>query len=112
MPIVSGYKYKEIGTFMGHKKYHSPPTKPLTFGLTAEISLYAVTTGYQLQQPFEHGYAYLSGHIQPHIVVAIPTAGPLHDFSAFDFPRAFKRAKVYYISSTVCTESTFICAEF
>ena len=103
IPMVSGYRYKEIGTFMGHKKYHNPPRSPLTFGLTAAISLHAVTTGYQLQQPFEGGYAYLSGHIQPDVVVAIPTAGPLHDFSSFDFRRALSEAKVHIMSSVVCT---------
>ena len=48
---------------MGHKKYHNPPSEPLTFGLTAAISLHAVTTGYQLQQQSDGRYAYLSGHI-------------------------------------------------
>ena len=108
VPMVSGYKYNEIGTFMGHKKYHNTPAEPLTFGLTAGISLHAVTTGYQLQQPFEHGYAYLSGHIQPNVVVAIPTARPLHDFSAFDFSRAFQQAQVNCISSTVCTTLNYV----
>ena len=75
IPMVCGYKYNEVGAFMGHKKYHNPPSEPLTFGLTAAISLHAVTTGYQLQQQSDGRHAYLLGHTQPDVVVAIPTAG-------------------------------------
>jgi hypothetical protein len=72
--------------------------------------LHAVTTGYQLQQPFEGGYAYLSGHIQPDVVVVILTAGLLHDFSSFDFRRALSEAKVHVMSSVVCTVYFELCS--
>jgi len=95
--MIAGYRFDAVGSSNeGYKKYFATPSEPVLFALTASVSVHGVTTGFQVvdSRDEEHHFPFQSAFINPDVIVAIPTNGPMRELNAFDYSSAAQRAQV------------------
>jgi hypothetical protein len=83
-PMVAGYRMFRSGSTVGHcRQYKYNSRRPIIFALCNGVSLRQVTVGYELHAkavPDRH-VEYLTGCVDPNVVVAIPETGLFDDLN-------------------------------
>ena len=105
VPMIAAYKYCAAGPpCIGYRRYYNPAREPVLFGLTDDVVIHGVMTGYILQSitsaDAKCSYRLMSNVTDDDFIVAISTAGSLPELSSFNYLAAEKQAKLALASIT------------
>ena len=105
VPMIAAYKYCAAGPpCIGYRRYYNPAREPVLFGLTDDVVIHGVMTGYILQSitsaAAKCSYRLMSNVTDDDFIVAISTAGSLPELSSFNYLAAEKQAKLALASIT------------